>query len=217
MPGEQLLLINPRRRRRAKSTRRRHHRAAARRHHPRRRHARRAVAVRHRRHYARRRHSNPRRRHYRRNPMGNMGNVLVPVGIGAAGAVALDILWGYLSPMFGTTFTGNAMMNLAAKSALAVAGSMAAGKVIGKARGKYIMAGALTVYGYELIESLVKQMAPTLPFAGMGAYMPRMGSVAYNPAPYLSGPVPLSGMGAYMQHGAMSGIGGGSTGEMGMF
>jgi hypothetical protein len=224
MPGEQLLLINPRRRRRSHA-KRRHRRVSARRHHPRRHRVRAHTEVVRRRRYRVRAHmANPRRhrRHHRRhhrNPL-DMGGVVMPVAIGAIGAVGLDIVWGYISPMFGTTFTASPMLNIAAKAALAVGGGWAAGKALGRQKGRYIMAGALTVYGYELLESLVKQMAPTIPFAGMGAYMrPGMAGLgAYNPAPYLlpsASPVTPAGLGAYMQHPGMSGLGCG--GSMGMF
>jgi hypothetical protein len=218
MPGEQLLLINPRRRKRRHVARRRRHVARRRRHVARRA----APRRRHRRHVARRMHANPRHRRrvhrrYHRNPsMGGMGSMLVPVGIGAAGAVGIDILWGYLTPYLPAAITGNAMFNIFAKAGVAVAGGWAAGKALGRTKGRYVMAGALTVYGYELLESLVKQFAPTLPFAGMGAYMPhRMAGVSYNPSPYLlpsASPVTPAGLGAYMFQDQPVGGGG-----MGMF
>lgn len=155
-----------------------------------------------------------------------MGGVMMPVAAGAAGAVVLDILWGYLTPYLPAAITGSALINLLAKMGLAIGGGMVAGKVTSRRTGRYVMAGALTVYGYELLESLVKQFAPTVPMAGFGAYMQPPGMGSYNPAPYLgwaprlpsSSPVPLSGMGAYLYadsaNAGLSGVGGGG---MGMF
>lgn len=218
MPGEQLLLINPRRRRRRAKSHKRARRHVARRHHTRRRRAHTFVAKR-RRHV----HRNPRhvRRRRHRNPVAvaGMNGLLMPVAIGAVGAVGIDILWGYLQSYFGTLFSASPILNVLAKAGVAVAAGYGAGKLVGRQKGRYIMAGALTVYGYELVESLVKQFAPTLPFAGgMGAYMKGLGSTNYNPAPYLGGP--MGRVGAYVPDSlnGLGGVAGGATSpEMGMF
>lgn len=206
--AESLLLINPRRKRR--------HRAKnARRHHRRR--ARNPFRAKHRRRsrnpfvtyskHRRRRHRarNPRhsrRRH--RNPFGTgtLVSDLIPAGIGALGAVTLDIAWGYISPMLPTMISSNVYINAAAKGAGAFGLGWLAGMGIGKQNGRRVTIGALTVIVYQLAENLIKQMAPTIPFAGVGAYLPAMGAYlpgpaamlpnpaamhGYNPAPYLQG------------------------------
>lgn len=208
----ELLLINPKRRRRhAKARRRRRHVARARVHRrrrrvvamaaPRRRRRRRHVA-RNPRRYARRRHvmHNRRRRRIRHNPFSSRGitAAIVPAGIGAMGAVALDVVWGYATPYLPAAISGSPYINALAKVAGAFGIGWAGSKVMGREKGKLITAGALTVIAYQLLEALVKQMAPSLPMAGLGAYMPLSG---YNPAPYLlPGSTPLAGegFGAYM-------------------
>lgn len=220
MPGEQLLLINPRRRRRRRvraraRVRRRHvarsHRRSRRRHrnpfyaaHAQPRRRRRRI---HRRHHARR----------RRNPFlgGGRGGVvkdLTAAATGAAGAVAMNIVWGYLSPMLPASLASNPYINAAAKSAGAFGLGMVAGKVVGRERGKIVTIGALTVILAQFIQNLVQQAAPTLPFAGMGAYMvPPYGSGVPGPlGAYLPGSGTASLLPAPIgpnQHFSLSGLG----------
>lgn len=195
MPGEQLLLINPRRRRRRKA-----HRARAR-------VRRRRVVRAHRRHRRHRNpfvaHAQPRRRRRRihrhrarrrRNPFlgGGRGGIvkdLTAAATGAAGAVAMNVVWGYLSPMLPASISSSPYINAAAKGAGAFGLGMLAGKVVGRERGKIVTIGALTVILAQFIQSLVQQAAPTLPFAGMGAYMvPPFGSGVPGPlGAYLPG------------------------------
>jgi hypothetical protein len=151
----------------------------------------------------------------------------------------MDVVWGYLSPMLGTTISGNSFINAAAKSAGAVGLGMLASKTLGPDKGRAVAVGALTVIAYELVSGLVKAQFPTLPMAGLGAYMPplsgfgaympapNMGAYlpspmgrlsGYNPAPYLSGLEDRPGTGA--PYGAMtpmlSGLDGiGNMGDMG--
>lgn len=215
MPGEQLLLINPRRRRRrrrahARVSRRRVHRAH-RRH--RRRHANPFVS-----HQPRRRRRRVHRRHVarrrRRNPFLSGGGMMKDLGAaatGAAGAVAMNIVWGYLSPMLPASLSSSPYINAAAKGAGAFGLGMLAGKVVGRERGKIVTIGALTVILAQFIQNLVQQAAPTLPFAGMGAYMvPPFGSGVPGPlGAYIPGtsgtllPAPIGPN----QHFALSGLG----------
>ncbi len=236
----QLLLINPRRKRRrharkARSHRRRRHVARVSRRRRRRFHATGMVSTNPRRRRRHRRHAmmNPRRRRRRihRNPFstGSIASLAMPVGLGALGAVGLDVIYGYLSNMLPAAITGSPYINAAAKAVGAVGLGWAGGKALGRDKGKLIAVGALTVITYQLAESLLKQMAPTIPLAGLdgfgaympvsglGAYMPPAGALpppvrgvsgfgAYNPAPYLSGGEPYNS----------AELSGGSSG-MGMF
>jgi hypothetical protein len=201
MPAN-MLLVNPRRKRKASRSRSRARRARAT--NPHRRHVKR--------HRARR--VNPARRHHKRvrhvarrrarNPrMGGFGlrgmihQQLIPAGIGAAGALALDVGLSYV-PL--PTMLQTGIPNAAVKIAGAIALGMIGGKVLGREKGKAIAAGALTVVAYNLLRTTLKTYAPSLPgLSGtdycdtqVGAYMNGMGRVGYNPAPM------LQGMGAYM-------------------
>jgi hypothetical protein len=176
------------------------------------------------------------------NVGGIVSNDLIPAAIGAVGAVGADILWGFISPMFGTTFSGNAYLNALAKSGLVVVAGHFGGKVVGSRKATAATLGALTVITYELVSSLVKTAAPSLPMAGVGAYMPPMNGLGaylpqmgaydalplmrsnpvrlagYNPAPYLQGVGDMPYGSSYTGMGGLDGLGElqGSTG-MGMF
>lgn len=203
----QLLLINPKKRRRSHKRRARSHRR--RRHVARRRRSRvmRVVRVnpRHRRrHSAHRRHirRNPLHRHRRRihrNPMTSVGGVvrgaLIPAGYGAVGAVGVSVIWGFLSPMFGSLFSGNLFLNTIAKGAGSLGLGWAASKVLGRQQGYAVAIGGLTVAGYELLSSLLNTVAPTLPMAGVGAYMPPVNALGAYMPPQLGAYMP-PGMGA---------------------
>lgn len=204
--SEQILLLNPRgRRRRAynrrprrarrSNTRRRRARrlpvamrmSNPRRHHRRRnRHHRRRKAVarmfnpRVRRHYRR---SN--RRYRRRNPsfrgMGSSAKGFVmrlagPVVIGAAGGVALDVIWGYASPNL--TFLPASLQTgwgaLATKLAAVFGGAMLLNRYVIKSPSQKLLLnravlGAATVVTYGAIRGALHTAAPTLP--GLAGYM----------------------------------------------
>ncbi len=129
--------------------------------------------------------------------------MLVPAGIGAVSAVALDVIVAYL-PLPAAVASG--WGNIAVKAVGAVGLGVVAGMVAGKRNGMLVGAGALTVVGYEAVKTA---LAPTLgttikglsglaDFAdfndvGVGAYMgreaaPAQGQVgAYmNPAAMLT-------------------------------
>lgn len=191
----ELLLVNPRRKRRRrkmtakqlkyfgprrKSRRRRRTVAAA---SPRRRRRSRIVAaVRH----VRRRISRHRRRRVtrlRRNPihMGGfsgkrfLSDTLIPAGIGATGALGVDIALGYFGSYLPATLqTG--LPNVAVKLAAAVGIGMVAGAVAGKKMGEEAMAGAVVVTLYNLVKAQLMSAMPTLPLHGysMGWVSPSM-------------------------------------------
>jgi hypothetical protein len=212
----QLLLINPKRRRKAKRARshrrrkvarnpaRRRHRARRVARNPRRRHVARNP-IRRRRHIARNPH---RRRRIRRNPFSSRGitSALIPAGIGAMGAVGLDVLMGYAAAYLPASLTSNVYVATATKTAGAFGLGWLASKAMGREKAKLITAGALTVIAYQFVKGIIHEAAPSLPgLAGgdfgayqLGAYqmgalpVPLMranpvGLSGYNPAPYLNG------------------------------
>jgi hypothetical protein len=232
--SEALFLVNPRRKRRKKSRkgrmpaglrkywasrrggakkrrvkRRRHAASAA----PRRRRRSRVMGT-----FKRRRRKNPlfaRKRHHRRhrrsNPFSVKGltNSIMPAAVGAAGAVALDVVYAYASPYLPANLqTG--MIGSLVKLAGAFGLGMGARKFLGREKGNAIMLGALTVTGYGVIKPLIASFAPTIKglsgyadYTSMGAYLPRPGMGAYLPKP---------GMGYYspaaiVQPSGVSGLG----------
>lgn len=131
---------------------------------------------------------NPRRRYrraraairrFRRNPRGMGGNfnlshimrdMLVPAGIGAAGALALDLAWGNL-PIPASLQTGT--LAPVARIAGAVLIGIAVGMVAGKRNGAYATVGAMTVTLADLAKNWV---ASSYPAVSLGGYVsPRMG------------------------------------------
>jgi hypothetical protein len=159
------------------------------------------------------------RRRYR-NPMSLSGvkGVIVPAAIGAAGGLALDIVWSYASPYIPSALTSSPMIAGLTKLAAAFGIGLAARKVLGPVKGNAVMAGAVTVQLYSLLST---QLAGTLPglsgFRGMGAYMtPMAGLGNMSPAQYIQKPARMAGMGrvgAYMT--PMSGLAGLPFGGLG--
>lgn len=164
----QIMLINPRRRRkhkkvRATSRRRKRRVLKARKT---RRHRRHSITVR----------SNPifkrRRRSGRRsggssnplsNPMGYVKNTIIPAGIGAAGALGLDVLLGVLPiPVALQSPTLRPVLRIAGAIGLGYLASMVAGKSIGE----QVTAGAITVTLYDVLKGVVQQAVPSIPLSG---------------------------------------------------
>ena len=207
MPGEQLLLINPRRKRR-KNPRR--HKARHRRRNPVRAHRIRRRRVKNPRAH-RRRHRNPRMRHYRRrhrNPsMSNVvSEVLIPAGIGAAGGAAIDYVFPLVSPYFPSFLTSSTTILAGTKVAMAFGLGLAGRKFLGPSKGNALLAGAVTVQLYNFIATL---MGGTPGMAGLGAYMnkPMSGLGSPNPAVYLQKPMGRMGrVGAYINKSTMNGL-----------
>jgi hypothetical protein len=228
--SEQLLLINPRRRkkshrRRAKNHRRRSRRAAG------------GFRIRRRRHknprnHRRSRRRNPimRRRHRRhRNPISMSGikGVLVPAAIGAAGGLALNVLWNYASPYVPTTFTSSPYLIAAVNIAIALGLGMLARKVMNANTANALVAGAITIQIYSAASFALSGTIPGL--SGLGAYLPGSGMNGLgspNPAPYLNGIGRLRRTGrvgpgtlsAYMGPGmqGLGALGGGTLGGLAM-
>jgi hypothetical protein len=169
----ELLLVNPRKRRKAKSSHRRARRARASNPRRRRRHVARVANPRrrHRRHVARM--GNPRRRRrYARNPsFRSISSGIAPTlkagAIGAAGALGLDLLWGY-----GAKYLPTSLATGMAASAAKLLGSVLIG-VIGnkllRGKGQAMAVGAATVAIHEIAKAQLASAMPSLP---LGAYLP---------------------------------------------
>lgn len=215
---------NSRKRRRspvaAKRRRRRHNPIAAVAVNPRRRRRRNPVAImnpRRRRHAARhravgytvgsrrirRRKMNPRLSF---SPRGIM-NALIPAGMGAAGAVALDVAMNFvpLPAQFQTPLYKN-IARIAGAFALGYVSSF----VLGREKAKQVTLGALTVASYNVVRDVVTTNFPQLGLHGAETYDLsdlRMGYIS--PAARLSPgvgaymrssmPTPAPGVGAYMR------------------
>jgi hypothetical protein len=208
---------NPRKRRRKVSMRRR--RRAARAVNPRRR--RRAVMANPRR---RKRRRNPvyavtrrRRRHrhvarYRRrkrNPFGSgeIRNVVIPAAIGAGGAIALAVAYGYLSPNLPSSISGVT----GASTVLQIAGALGLGflaaRFLGRQRGTYVAMGGLTVVLVNAITPMLSSATGGsipgmsgfggLKLGGVGDYITYRRPGAMNPGmgAYLRTPARLQGLG----------------------
>lgn len=183
--ARQALLVNPRRRRRAKrraAPRRARRKTAARRRSPltrRKRTRRRSNPVgyyvsnprRRRRGGRRRRRSNPARRGVR----GILNTFVVPALTAGAGAVVLDVVWGYI-PVPGDIKTGP--LRHVAKGAGAIALGWAVGQFAGRKTGDTMAMGALTVVAYNALRELTAQFAPQIPLGYYSAGMP----MGYDPS-----------------------------------
>jgi hypothetical protein len=197
----QLMLINPKRRtRRAKSAspKRRRRTVARMASNPRRRRVHHMAA---RRNPARRHHMHMRRR-IRRNPIeGGMGGTIMGAMVGAAGAVVVDVVTGYI-PLPASMMTGYGPYLV--KGALGLGMGMFRNRTL-----KRMGAGALLVAAYGALKTATAGMLPasTVPAATTAG----MGYV--NPTPMLGqyvgrGPMGMGmqGMGEYMpQHQQYSG------------
>ena len=203
------VMTNPRRRRRSHRV----HRARRRRSQ-----SARASSRRHRRR-ARISHRPKRRRHHNPFSTGGLMAVLKPAGIGAAGAIATAIAYGYLSPNLPATLTTGFFPTLV-KAGAAIGLGMLVGKFMSRQDGQYATIGGLTVVLVGAVTPYITSAAPTLPglsgLAGYGDYIPHRPMGAYSPSLNRSttnrlgrlgrlgwiSPAAKVGMGAYMGRGA---------------
>lgn len=182
----------------------------------------------------RRRRANPRHRSHRRfvarrvhhrrhrNPrmLGGLSirsivhGTVMPAATGAVGGLALDIVYGKISPHL-PAMLQTGIPAFVAKSGAAVGLGMLAGKFVGRDRAKVATIGAVTVLFYGMMKSYLQTAVPSLGLSGlqdfvtysgkpmgaymarpMGAYMPRnLGTL--NPAPFVNANVPGSNMSGY--------------------
>jgi len=178
---EPILVLNPRRRR----ARKRRMPAGLRRYWASRR-AHRNPRRRRRHHAYRAHHRNPRRRHHyrrhhyrraRRNPIGAMGGgdifgaYIMPGAVGAIGAIAFDVLWGYVEPQLPTSFQNGWVATVAELVTLWFA-IKAADAMSPRSRQMIHRAGlgAATVIAYNALEGLAAQYLPA-GTPGLSGYM----------------------------------------------
>lgn len=177
--ANELLLINPRRRKRRTTRRRRRRNPNARRTVSRQVMARsgltrRANPIRRRvrrRAVARRGTARRAMRRYARNPArmtmrGVVNNVVIPAAQAGAGALALDVLWGYV-PVPLEWKTGN--LRHVVKGGGAIVLGMLAQQLLGARVGHNIALGALTVTFHDAMRDMVAQFAPQIPLGYVGA------------------------------------------------
>lgn len=170
----ELMLINPRKRRRKVTAKRRGKRrkmsALQRKYFGKRKFNPRAVTMAKKSSKRRRRYSvtAKKSRRYRRNPARGIGkfniqsfsrNTLMPSAIGAAGALGLDVLIGFL-PLPPALKTGP--MRGVVRVVGAVALGIVAGMVVKKETATNIAAGAITVTLYDLLKGAVQTAMPNL-------------------------------------------------------
>lgn len=138
---------------------------------------------------------NPRRRSYRRNPINSsvLSNVM-PALSGAAGAVLLDIAWGYI-PIPATLKSGP--FQHLAKAAGAIGLGMAAKMVTSKRNADMLALGALTVVAHAAIKQAVTRFAPNIEMGGTFDY--GYPSIAVPMDDYMGEYVEQDSMGAYLE------------------
>jgi hypothetical protein len=136
----------------------------------------------------------------RRNPIGqNISGLFMPALTGAAGAIALDVAFGYL-PIPVALATGP--LKNVVKAAGAVALTLIASRVVKKSTAEAMGIGALTVLAHDLAKETITKFAPSVKMDGMGLYVNGMGSLGYYSPAMPAGsaqalPAP-SGMGLYV-------------------
>jgi hypothetical protein len=99
-----------------------------------------------------------------------LSDTLMPAGIGAAGALGVDVVLGFAHPYlpsFMTTGIGVPLTKIAA----AVGLGMVAGMVADRRTGELVMAGGVTVVMYNYLRTMLQTNVPSLQLAGVGNYM----------------------------------------------
>lgn len=185
----ELMVINPARRRGKKKTTRKRRKSRARVTTARRNPVRRRRSPARRTSYARR---NPVRRRSRRRSGGKMTmtkmvqNTIVPAGIGAIGAVALDVLWG-LAPIPAQFKTG--MLGTGVKVGGILVLGFVGSKVLPKKYVDVTVAAAVTIAIFQAVRGMVQQTIPTLPLSEYISEYPNLDFI--NAGPVIPG-MPVS-------------------------
>jgi len=136
-------------------------------------------------------------RRYKRNPARNAQGIinqqLMPAATNASGALALDIIWGFLP--IPVNIKAGPMKHIA-KGAGAIALGMVAKNVVNAATAKALSQGALTVVMHDAMREIAQRMMPNVPLGyysagtpmGVGEYMPGLGAYigGEGSSPYLS-------------------------------
>jgi hypothetical protein len=130
------------------------------------------------------------------SPIDMLTETILPAGVGAAGALALDMLWGYL-PLPASLMTG--ALAPVTRIAGAVGIGLLVGMVAGEDFGEEALSGAVTVTLYDLFKSNLQSVLPAAvqPAPGaapLGVYVNRLGYYT-SPAPYVGH---RPGMGIYV-------------------
>lgn len=200
--GELLLVENPRRRKGRKNPRHRHRRRNPHRFH-------------------RRRHHNPHRRRSRRyhNPMslGGIKGMVKPVlkegFIQAAGALGLDVVWGYVNPKLPASIQGSPYLAFAVKCLTAIAVGAIGGKVM-KGRARDFAVGGVTVAAHDMLKSALQTNMPTvfgtggsLSLGGYGAYLSGSAPIVGTATFPRTRTIPQTQFGAYLSGDSSSGAG----------
>ncbi|MGH7745384.1 MAG: hypothetical protein ACREQ5_11420 [Candidatus Dormibacteria bacterium] len=156
---------------------------------------------------------------------------VIPAGIGAVGAIGLDVVYAYATPYLPNALT-TGMIPYLVKLAGALGLGMVAGKIMGRSRGHMVALGATTVVAYGAIKGALSTALPTVKglsgYAdfvdysvaprppGVGAYLTTGGPVAapagrlgfYSPASVVGGGSASlgRGVGAYLSPGGIGGF-----------
>jgi len=136
----------------------------------------------------------------------------MPAAIGATGAIALDVAYGYGAKFLPASLqTG--FLPVLVKAAGAIGLGFLARKVVSREKANAATLGALTVVAYGALKPLIAQFAPTVPglsgyqdfinygssMNGVGAYLPGMHGMGFvNPAPVIGAGASSGQMGAYL-------------------
>lgn len=137
------------------------------------------------------------RRRVRRNPIraaGLIPNLFMPAATAAAGALALDVAFGYLPIPANLKTPGP--VSIITKSAGAILLTMIAGKVVSKSTAQAMGVGALTVILHDAAKAFIMKSMPTLKLDGLGYY-----SAGYPVGGY------MDGLGVYVGAGGSAGSG----------
>ena len=94
---------------------------------------------------------------------------LVPAGIGAAGALGLDVALSYVRPYIPDTFTGP-IFDPIVKIGGAIAIGYIAGMAGGRRFGDQVLAGAITVTLYDLLKGFARDAGIVSEYVGVGQY-----------------------------------------------
>jgi len=112
-----------------------------------------------------------RRRRIRRNPSarGIINTTLIPAAVAGAGALSLDVLWGFV-PVPATLKTGP--FRHVIKGAGAIGMGYLAGMVVNKKTAGQLATGALTVVMYNAMREMAARFMPNVPFGYVSSGMP---------------------------------------------
>lgn len=144
----------------------------------------------------------PARRARRRNPSprGMIGraakDVFMPGIVGGVGALGLDILMGYATPMLPEAMKTGYAATLT-KGIGAVVLGMIVGKVLKKpALGRQLAVGGMTVAVHNVVKPLLADAAPMIPLGDYDSYMNGWGSIGGGMSAY-TGLDAYTGLGAF--------------------